>query len=147
MSTFASLHYHFVFSTKLRAPAIADSWKNRLHAYIAGTTKNLGGKAVTVGGINDHVHILVDLPTDQRISDFMRDLKSAATRWVHEEIGNKGFSWQEGYAVFAVSANHCGYVRNYILKQAEHHTERGFREELVHLLESSNVQFDPRYLD
>jgi REP element-mobilizing transposase RayT len=77
----------------------------------------------------------------------MRELKKGSSKWVHEEISQKGFAWQEGYAAFTVSASGVDEVRRYIENQEEHHRERSFREELKILLVRSGVKFDERYLD
>ena len=75
MATYLSLHYHLVFSTKNRAPLIAESWLTRLHEYLGGTVNGLGGFIQQVGGINDHVHLLVGLKATHCLADFIRELK------------------------------------------------------------------------
>ena len=77
----------------------------------------------------------------------MRDLKKSTSRWVHEEIGERSFAWQDGYAAFTVSATSRPRVRRYIGNQAEHHRRRTFQEELIAFLEKAGIQYDPRYLD
>ena len=42
-STYLSLHYHIVFSTKNREPFIDSQWRPRLHEYLGGTITGLGG--------------------------------------------------------------------------------------------------------
>ena len=103
MSTFASLHYHITFSTKHRAPLIDQSREIRLHEYLGGIVKHLDGFPQGIGGIEDHVHLLVGLKTTHRISDFMRELKKSASQWVHSTVGMPEFKWQEGYGIFSVS--------------------------------------------
>ncbi len=77
----------------------------------------------------------------------MRELKRCSSLWVAEEIGVKGFAWQEGYAAFTVSASASEAVQTYIRTQEEHHRRKTFREELVEFLEKSGVKYDARYLD
>ena len=79
MSTFSCLHYHLVFSTKERRPWIVPEWRNDLHAYLGGTVRGLGGVAETVGGIDDHVHLLLSLKPTHTISDFVRELKKSSS--------------------------------------------------------------------
>jgi REP element-mobilizing transposase RayT len=86
-STYLSLHYHLVFSTKHRATTIADPWRARLHEYLGGTIRGLDGVAEAVGGVADHVHLLVGLKATQCLADLMRELKKASSAWVHQEIG------------------------------------------------------------
>jgi REP element-mobilizing transposase RayT len=145
-STHLSLHYHVVFSTKDRRPLIAPEWRDRLPAYIGGVVRNLDGVAESVGGVGDHVHLLLGLRATHCLSDLVRDLKSVSSRWVHEEIHLAGFAWQEGYGAFTVSASQRETVGDYIARQEEHHRQRTFQEEYVALLRRSGVDFDERYL-
>ena len=147
MSTYLSLHYHLVFSTKHRAPIIAEAWMTRLHEYMGGTVHGLGGVSQGIGGIADHVHLLVGLKATHCLADFMRELKKASSVWVHDEIHEPQFGWQDGYAAFTVSATSRVGVKRYIANQAEHHRVKPFREELKELLEKAEIEFDERYLD
>ncbi len=146
-STYLSLHYHLVFSTKNRETLIAPEWRARLHDYLGGTIRGLGGYPEGVGGVADHVHLLVGLKATHCLADVLRELKKAASTWVHEEIGLRAFAWQEGYAVFTVSATAREGVRHYIARQEEHHRVKSFREELVEMLEKAEIKYDPKYLD
>jgi REP element-mobilizing transposase RayT len=103
-STFFSLHYHVVFSTKERRPIIKLEWRSRLHSYLGGMVRQMDGVAEIIGGVDDHVHLLLSLRPVHRPSDFMRDLKKDSTNWVKENVERR-FAWQEGYAVFSVSPN------------------------------------------
>jgi REP element-mobilizing transposase RayT len=144
-STFFSLHYHIVFSTKERRPLIRPEGRERLHAYLGGIVRNQGGVAEAVGGVEDHVHILASLRTTHCLADFMRELKKDSSSWAAENF-DREFGWQEGYAVFSVSATHVDAVRGYIAGQEEHHRKAGFLDELKVLLEKNGVAYDPQYL-
>ena len=147
-STYLSLHYHIVFGTKDRRPLIDASWRLRLHEYLGGTVRGLGGVPEAIGGVADHVHLLVGLKSTHCLADFVRDLKKSSAGWVHDGIDRGGkFAWQNGYAAFTVSATSCEAVREYLAHQEEHHRERSFREEFVAMLEKAKITFDPRYLD
>ncbi len=147
MSTYLSLHYHIVFSTKNREPVINANWMGRLHEYLGGTVKGLGGTPQGIGGIEDHVHLLVGLRSTHCLADFMRELKKAASIWVHEEIKQSTFAWQSGYGAFTISPSAREGVQTYIANQREHHRKRTFREEFVGFLEKAGVEYDPKYLD
>ena len=146
-STYLSLHYHIVFSTKDRVSSILPEWLARLHQYLGGLVNGLGGVAQSVGGVADHVHLLVGLKATHCLADFMRELKKQSSVWVHTEVGAPGFAWQEGYAAFTVSPNSRSGVRGYIENQEEHHRQKSFREELMELLQRAGVEYDERYLD
>ena len=146
-STFLCLHYHLVFSTQGREPFISQEWSHRLHEYLGGTTRGLGGHIEVVGGVADHVHLLFEFRATHPLADFVRELKKMSSKWIHEEIPLKAFAWQEGYAAFTVSASARVRVRRYIENQEEHHRKCSFRDELRTMLRRSGVNFDERYLD
>jgi len=145
-STHLSLHYHFVFSTKNRERYIRDAWRERLHAFLGGAVRTLNGVPEQIGGVDDHVHLLVGLRATHCIADVMRDIKSSTSKWVHSEIRVPEFDWQEGYGAFTVSASKRADVRQYIQNQAEHHRKRSFKEEYLEMVEKSGVEFDEKYL-
>ena len=146
-STYLSLHYHLVFSTRERMPMIDDALRSRLHEYLAGAVLGLKGHCRAVGGTTDHVHLLVGLGATHTLADFMRELKKASSKWVRETVPQPSFAWQEGYAAFTVSASGAEEVRTYIAHQKEHHRKRSFREELKSMLDKSGIAYDERYLD
>jgi putative transposase len=144
-STFLSLHYHIVFSTKERRPFIKSVWRPNLHEYLGGTVRGLGGIPEIIGGVEDHVHLLVGLRATHCLADFMQELKKASSMWAaakHE----KDFLWQEGYAAFTVSWTHIEAVRQYIATQEEHHRKTDFVSELKHLLNKNGVKYEEKYL-
>jgi REP element-mobilizing transposase RayT len=147
-STHLSLHFHLIFGTKDHVPFIADVWRPRLHAYMGGILSSLDTVPEIVGGVDDHVHILAGMRATERLADVMRELKSASSRWVHEEVGLPDFSWQEGYGAFTVSSSHRDSVRRYIERQEEHHRTRSYKEEYLEFLKKcgsimTRVTFEP----
>ena len=146
-STHTSLHYHLVFATRNREPWITEPTRSQLHEYLGGTVRGLGGQPEGIGGIADHVHLLVSLKPTHCLADFMRELKKASSSWFRDHSHQPGFHWQEGYAAFSVSASAKDAVRSYIARQEEHHRTRTFREELIEFLQKAGVEYDERYLD
>ncbi len=144
-STHTSLHFHLVFSTKNRAKLITENLRNDLYGYLGGIVKNLGGVALAIGGIEDHVHILVGLTASHRLDYFMRELKASSSGWMRRER-DPNFAWQNGYGAFAVRAANLDRVKNYIHNQAEHHAKKDFRTEYVELLELGGIEYDEKYL-
>jgi putative transposase len=146
-STYLGLYYHLVFSTKNREPFIQQEWRSQLHGYLIGTVVGLEGRTLGVGGMADHVHLLVELKATHRLADFMRDLKKASSSWVHQTIPLAAFGWQDGYAALTVSASSLATVQRYVEKQEEHHRHRSFREEVLTLLRRAGIEVDERYFD
>lgn len=145
-STHLSLHYHLIFSTKNRHPFVDDSWRGRLHSFLGGAVRSLGGTPEAVGGMDDHVHLLIGLRASHTLADVLRDIKSASSHWVHDTVGVKGFAWQDGYGAFTVSASSIEQVKSYIAHQEEHHRKKTFQEEYVEFLKQSGVEYDERFL-
>ena len=96
--------------------------------------EGLGGFSEGVGGIEDHVHMLLSLKSTHCLADVVREIKKAATDWIHAEIQLPSFKWQEGYAAFTVSPTGRGGVKSYIANQEFHHRTKGSRDELLELL-------------
>jgi putative transposase len=143
--TYTNLLFHIVFATKGRIPFIKSEIKERLYEYIGGTIRSLGGISLEIGGIDDHVHLLVKLKPTMELSKFMQDLKPSITNWAKKEIDPK-FEWQIGYGAFTVSDSQIEPIRNYIQNQEEHHKDRDFDEEFKVILKKSGVEFEERYL-
>jgi REP element-mobilizing transposase RayT len=143
-STHTSLHFHIVFSTKDRKPTITDP--ARVHAFLGGVIRTLDAIPLEVGGIDDHVHLLAGLKPVHSVADVVRIVKTESSRWVHDELNERRFAWQEGYGAFTVSRSNIGAVRNYIAGQHEHHRTRSFQDEYRELLEKHEIAFDERYL-
>ena len=145
-STHLSLHYHLVFSTKDRLPAIPAEWRDRLHAYMGGAIKGLDGVPEAIGGTADHVHLLIGLRATHCLADVVREIKTVSSRWMHNELGNRSAVWQDGYGAFTVGAPQCPEVCLYIARQEEHHQKRTFQEEYLDFLQRGGVEYDERYL-
>ncbi|MGB9106933.1 MAG: transposase, partial [Terriglobales bacterium] len=107
--------------------------QDRAWAFIGGIARRCGMTAIAVGGIADHVHILLLLPPTITLAEAMQKIKANSSRWIHEQTG-KPFIWQEGYAAFSVSISQTDATVDYILHQKEHHQRHGFGEELAKIL-------------
>lgn len=100
-----------------------------------------------MGGMPDHIHILVEIPPILSLTETIRYVKVGATKWLHQNIQEAHqFEWQEGYGAFAVSASIKPKVIEYIQNQETHHKTRDFKEEFLQLLKLSGIEFDPQYL-
>jgi putative transposase len=145
--TYTNLLFHLVFSTKDRIPFIGPSIRDELHAYMGGIIRDLGGIALEIGGVEDHVHLLVKLKPTLALADVLRELKSGSSKWLNEEkMKLRKFGWQDGYAAFSVSESQAGRVRAYIKNQVEHHRQVSFQDELRELLRKHGIEFDERYM-
>jgi REP element-mobilizing transposase RayT len=144
--TFTSIHLHLIFSTKNRRPLLTPHIKPRLFDYMGGIIRNKDGASLLINGPDDHVHILARIPTTISISDFLRDLKGDSSLWVHDELAQRDFAWQTGYAAFSVSKSSLEDVRTYIANQEEHHRHVSFQDEYLAFLKRHEIDYDPRFV-
>ena len=145
--TYTKLLYHLVFSTKNRCPFINADLQPRLYAYMGGIVRSEGGALYEIGGIENHVHLVVRWIADVSISDFLRKLKRNSSLWVHETMpGMKRFGWQSGFGAFTVSESQLRKVRAYVLSQARHHKRMDFKEEFIGLLDAHGIEYDPEMI-
>jgi putative transposase len=143
----ASLHVHIIFSTKNREPYITPELMPRLHAYMGGVVREIGSVPVCIGGMPDHVHLLVSLGRQACVADLVRDVKANTSRWTHETFDNhRCFAWQAGYGAFAVSITAVEKVCAYIQNQERHHAKRTFQDEYREFLQTHKIEFDERYV-
>jgi putative transposase len=142
--SYTNLLYHIVYATKERAPLITNALR-RLHEYLGGTVRGLGGVALEVNGVADHVHILAKLRPTISVSEFLSKLKSGSSGWAKRQTAGK-FAWQARFAAFTVSESQVTRVRMYIRNQEEHHRKQSFNDELKALLRAHHVDFDSNRL-
>ena len=145
--TFTKLLYHLVFSTKHRQPLIEDKLRSELYPYIEGILRRRQGVVMTIGGMPDHVHLLVRLKPDMSVSKIVQAIKANSSKWIHERPDfPRDFAWQVGYGAFTVSESKARSVYRYIQRQEEHHHKASYEDELRVLLTKHGIEFDPAYL-
>jgi putative transposase len=132
-NSYVSNHVHVVFSTKNRYKTIDETLQPKLWAYLAGVAKNHGMYAVAVGGIDDHVHALINLGATLGIAKAVQALKANSSRWMNEHLRAR-FEWQEGYFACGVSRSQLPSVIRYITSQKEHHAKMDSAREFALLL-------------
>ncbi len=145
--TFTNLLTHCIFSTKGREALIDPSMRVELHAYLGGIVREIGGTALGVNSMPDHVHMLFSLPPAVALSEAMRLIKANSSKWVHERWPERPtFAWQLGFGAFSVSKSSVPQVLKYIENQKEHHRKTTFQEEFLNFLRRHEVEFDERYI-
>jgi REP element-mobilizing transposase RayT len=141
------LHVHIVFSTKQRRPWLHPALRPRIWAYQSRILQNLECHAITVGGVDDHVHILCNLTKKQPPMKVIEVLKKDSSKFVKTlGEGLDQFHWQDGYGLFSVSPSHVEAVRRYVLGQEEHHRKTTFQDEFLRLLLKHGAKYDEKYL-
>jgi len=148
MHSFTSILIHCVWSTKKRESFLGSEVRNRLWPYLGGIARENRMKALAIGGVADHVHMLISLPRTLSVSKALQLHKSNSSKWIHETFSKlHSFEWQEGYGAFSIGITAVDATVGYIRDQAEHHRKRSFRDEFVAMLRRHGLDYDERMLD
>lgn len=146
-NTYSQIYIQIVFAVAGRENLIKTGWKDELYKYTTGVVKNHGQKLITIGGVENHVHILLGIKPNITLSDLVREIKANSSRFINEKGFVRGkFAWQEGFGAFSYSHSQLGDVIRYIQNQEEHHKETSFKSEYLKFLKKHEVDFDERYL-
>ena len=144
--SYTNLVYHIVFRTYRSVPSIDESHERELYAYMHGYITRHKGVLYRLNGMPDHVHLLVSLPPDLAVSEFVRGLKYATTTWLKQNPSFPVFSgWGEGYAAFTYSKDQIPIVKQYIINQKEHHKQTSFAEEYRRFILENGGNIDDKY--
>ena len=134
------LFYHVVWSTEDRQPWIDPAWEVDLHGYIRGKATALECPLQAIGGMLDHIHVVISIPPSQSIATIVGQLKGASSHYANEHfVPDKDFSWQSEYGLLSVSESMLSKVVAYVLNQKKHHAE----DNLFDLLENFGVPLTP----
>jgi putative transposase len=145
--SYVSSYFHCVFSTKERRPLIPPSLRDRLWPYLGGIARQHDMTALEIGGIQDHVHILLSLPATLAIAKGLQLLKGGSSKWVHDTFPeHRLFRWQVKYGAFSTSVSQLDNTIQYIKSQEQHHQKMTFQEEFIALLKRHRISYDERYL-
>ncbi|MBC7249978.1 MAG: IS200/IS605 family transposase [Anaerolineae bacterium] len=119
------LFYHIVFATKNREPLITPDIEDELHSYLTGKATALGAIVYAVNGIEDHVHVIASVPPKIALSDFIGQVKGAASHHINHLPGRTGplFDWQRGYGVLSFGQKQLDWVASYARDQKMHHRD------------------------
>lgn len=112
---------------------------------MGGVLRNLECPVLQIGGVEDHVHILLRLSRTVTLANLVEKTKTSTSKWVKTK-GPTGFAWQSGYGAFSVGSNEADAVIGYLQRQVEHHRTVSFQDELRMLLTDAGLAFDERYM-
>jgi putative transposase len=145
--SYISSYFHCVFGTKQRQPLISPGLQERLWPYLGGIARENRMRAVEIGGVADHVHMLLSLPATLSLAQALQLIKGGSSKWVHDTFPeHRLFGWQVKYGAFSVSVSQLDKTMHYIKNQAEHHQWMTFQEEFVALLKKHRIAYDERFL-
>ena len=146
-NTFTQIYLHIVFSVKGRQNLIQKSWKDELHKYVCGIINGKDQKTSAIGGMGDHIHLLVSIKPNITVSDLLRDIKANSSKWINEKRFVTGkFQWHEGFGAFSCAQSHLSILIAYINNQEQHHKKKLFKDEYQELLNEFEISYNEKYL-
>ena len=146
MSTVSAL-YHIVISTHRRQMTIPADACNDMYRYIWGIIKNRKCVLYRIGGIENHIHMLIHLKPDLSLSELMRDIKQSTSKWAKSNPMFPHFAgWGKEYGAFTCAYSSKENIVHYIMNQREHHSRVSFEEELKELTDREGLKWHPNNL-
>ena len=144
--SYLQLSYHIVLRTHKSERTLFEAHERDLYNYMFGFNRNHDVVTYRIGGMPDHVHLLVGLPATLSVAKYVQELKIATSKWLG---GNPDFpafdGWTKGYAAFTVSFEAREAVTAYIRGQKDHHRVVPLKEELRRLLEENHVEYKEEF--
>lgn len=134
--SYSAIWIHLIWSTKNREPILTPALKHEVYSVINDIANDHEIYIDCINGVEDHVHLLVRLRTDQSVADVVKTIKGGS--WEHfKNDAEKYITWQDGFAAFSVSPGNLKQVRSYIYNQEKHHRDKSFGDELKEIQQST----------
>lgn len=139
--------YHIVFCTKERRMTIPLEYLDDVYRFIWKEITSLNCKLIRIGGIQNHVHMLIDLHQSVALSELMKKVKSYSSGWMRTDGRFPLFSgWAGEYYANTISSDNQSQVIEYIKRQKEHHLNIPFECEIKDICNDADLTFDERDL-
>ncbi len=144
---FTQIYIHLIFAVKYRDRLLTKAIRPEIFRYMSGIITKRRHKSIIVNGVQDHVHILLGLHQDDKISDLVNGLKRSTASFINNNQLLPGkFQWQDGYGAFSYAKSNLEQVYKYIETQEQHHQRKTFNQEYIGLLKKFEIDFDTKYL-
>lgn len=138
-------YYHIVFCTKERRMTLPLDQCEHLYRFLWKMLDERNCRLLRIGGVQNHVHMLINLHPSIALSALMKDLKGHSAGWLNRDSRFPDFNgWAREYYASTISENLKDTVINYIKTQKEHHLLTAFDDELEALCRDSGLVYDDR---
>jgi len=145
LHSYLQVWLHIVWRTKNSERILFDKKAIQIREHIIGYAKksNIWIEAINIQP--EHVHTLINFPSDRMIKDIVKTLKGESSHYINtNSLCPKAFAWARGYGAFSLGHSQLEVVKNYISSQSEHHKRRSFTEEWGLILEKYGLQDENR---
>ncbi|SHI85452.1 REP element-mobilizing transposase RayT [Tangfeifania diversioriginum] len=130
LHSFVRNYLHITWAVKERLSVFQSNSKIKLKDLLIEKSNEMKSSVLAINVQSEHIHLLIDLPANLCLSDFVQKVKGASSHWINDQKLVQGkFSWQRGYGAFSVSASQIDVLKKYIRNQDEHHRRKSFEEE------------------
>lgn len=138
--------YHIVIRTKYSKPTINEESERDFYAYAYGYIRNMNAQLFRIGGMPEHIHLLISLPATMSVAHFVQHFKTSTSKWLKRNSKFPLFiGWSHEYAAFSYASNDKDKIINYIKNQKQHHKRQKFSEEYRKFLKDNGIVIDERY--
>ncbi len=145
--SYTQLIYHIVLRTHNSARTITEEYERELYAYLYTVSVDKGVTVYRIGGMPDHVHLVVGLPPMLMLPRYVQHIKSVSSRWLSQNPHFPHFErWTREYGAFTCSYKDRERVIEYVRNQKEHHKTVPFEEEVRRLFEDNGLADKVQYM-
>ena len=136
--------YHIVINTYRREMTLPLASSDRLYRYIGSVIQNTQSTLYAINGIENHIHLLINLHPSVRLADLIRDIKLSTTQWIKQnrEEFPQFAGWGKEYGAFTYALRDKEMVTNYIKNQREHHQRENFENEYRKHLANAGIEWN-----
>jgi putative transposase len=114
-------YYHLVWATHNRLPLISEASEPELYRRITTKCESMECRLYAIGGIADHVHLVVSIPPKLAVAEFARQIKGSSSRFMNQHHLGYQFAWQREYGVFSLGSKQLDQAITYVQNQKHHH--------------------------
>jgi REP element-mobilizing transposase RayT len=144
---FSLIYIQVVFAVKSHQSFIRDQHREELQRFISKALEERNVKLIAIYCMPDHCHIFIGVKPVRSISDIVKDIKTASSKFINDKKWIKGkFAWQDGFGAFSYCPTKIDEVHDFVINQREHHNIKSFKEEYSQILEKKTLEYDTAYL-
>lgn len=122
----AHIYAHLTWTTFARLPLIDASVVGFLTKFLPAECVRHKARAIALGIVADHVHLLLELPPIVDIPRLVQGLKGASARIANRDgiTRHESLRWAQGYSLRSVSPGNLRAAVSYVRSQAHRHPNR-----------------------